>query len=81
MANQKGVSKNDQGVHVATPVGGEHVRHIETTKEDRARYAQEFREEKQHQQKLKEERFAKIEARRKNKPGGGGGINIEVEGD
>jgi hypothetical protein len=74
---------NDKGVHVATPKGGEHVQHVHSTKEDRAKYAKEFREQKKHQDKMKDERFAKIAARRKNKPGGGGGngINIEVKGD
>jgi hypothetical protein len=75
------MSKNDQGIHVATPKGGEHIQHIEATKEDRAKHAKEFREQKDFEQKAKDERFAKIEERRKNKPGGGGGINIEVKGD
>jgi hypothetical protein len=76
------VAKNNQGVHVATPPGGEHVQHIETTKEDRIRHAKEFREQKEHERKIKEERFAALRERRKNKPGGsGGGINIEVTGE
>jgi len=76
------MATNDKGVVIATPKGGESVRHIETTKEDRAKHAKEFREQKKHEQKMKEERYAKIQERRKNKPsGGGGGINIEVTGD
>lgn len=71
----------NKGVHVATPPGGEHVRHIEQTKEDRARQVKEFREEKEYQRKVKEERFAAIRERRKNNPGGGGGINVEVKGE
>ncbi len=76
---------NDKGVHVATPPGGEHVQHIHSTKEDRAQHAKEFREQKKHQDKIKDERFAAIRERRKNKKpdsgGSGGGINIEVKGD
>ena len=78
---------NDKGVHVATPKGGEHVQHVHSTKEDRAKHAKEFREEKKHQDKIKDERFAAIQERRKKdkKPGGsggsGGGINIEVTSD
>ena len=74
----------DKGVHVYTPNESESVRHIESTKEDRAKHAKEFREQKKHEQKCKEERFAAIRERRKNKPGSGGsggGINIEVSGD
>lgn len=60
------------------------VRRINTTQEDRKKHAKEFREDKEHKQKIKEERFAKIEERRK-KPSGGsggkGGINIEVTSD
>ncbi len=77
--------KNDKGVHVATPPGGEHVQHIHSTKEDRAQHAKEFREEKEFQRKTKDERFAAIRERRKNKPGGrggsGGGINVEEKCD
>ena len=76
------MSKNDKGVHVATPKGGEHVQHIHSTKEDRAKHAKQFREQKDHEKKLKDERFAAIRARQKNKSGGSGaGINIKVKGD
>ncbi len=73
---------NDKGVHVATPKGGEHVQHIHSTKEDRAKHAKEFREQKEFERTEKDKRFATIRERRKNKPGGSnGGINIEVKGD
>lgn len=76
---------NDKGVHVATPPGGEHVQHIHSTKEDRAKHAKEFREQKEFERTEKDRRFAAIKDRRKNKPGSGGdpggGINIEVKGD
>lgn len=77
------MAKDDKGIHVAAPKGGEHVRHIEQTKEDRAKQVKEFREEKEYQRKVKEERFAAIRERKKNnKPdGSGGGINIEVTSD
>lgn len=72
----------NKGVHVATPKGGEHLQTVYSTKEDRAKHAKQFREGKKHQDKLKNERFAAIQNRRKKKPGpGGGGINIEVKGD
>lgn len=59
------------------------VRRINTTTEDRKKHAKEFREDKEYKQKIKEERFARIEERRKGKPSGGkgGGINIEVKGE
>lgn len=68
--------------HVLRPKGGESVRHIATTREDRARNAKKFREDKEHQRKIKDERFAAIQERRdkSKRPGGsggsGGGINI-----
>ena len=69
---------NDKGVHVATPKGGEHIQHVHSTKEDRVKYAKEFREEKKRQNKIKDERFAAIQERqKKNGSGGSGGINIE----
>jgi len=69
---------DNKGVHVATPKGGEHVQNVHSTKEDRVKHAKQFREEKKHQDKLKDERFAAIrERRKKNGSGGSGGINIE----
>ena len=71
-----------KGVHVATPPGGEHIQHIHSTKEDRAKHAKQFREQKDVELKEKDKRFAAIRERRKNTPGGsGGGINVEVKGD
>ncbi len=69
-------------VHVARPrqdkvyVNGQ-------TPEDKVRFAEKFKEQKAYEQKVKDERFAKIQERRKNKPGSGGGkgINIEVTSD
>ncbi len=76
---------NDKGVHVATPKGVEHVRHIHSTKEDRAKHLKQFREQKVHEDKEKDKRFAAIDQRRKDNKkkgsGPGAGINIEVKGD
>ena len=75
-------AKNNKGVHVATPKGGEHVQHIHSTPKDRAKHAKQFREQKEHERKIKDERFAAIRERQKNKPGGSGaGIDIKVKGD
>lgn len=74
-----------KNIHVATPKGGESVRHIEQTKEDRAKKMKDFKEQKKHEQELKQERFAAIQERRKGKKpssgGSGGGINIDVTSD
>ena len=71
--------------NVYTPDKAESVRRIEPTKDERKKYAKEFREQKEHERKVKDERFAAIRERRKNKPGGsggsGGGINLEVTSD
>jgi hypothetical protein len=72
-------------IHVAIPKGGEHVMHLAPSDAERKQYNKEFREQKKHEQKMKEERFAKINERRKKNPaggsGGGRGINIEVGGN
>ena len=58
------------------------IRNIPASRKDREELNKSFREQKQLEQKLKEERFAKIKERRKNRPPGpSGGINIEVTGD
>ena len=79
------MAKNDKGAHVATPKGGESVHHVDMTKDDRARHAKQFREQKAHENKEKEKRFARIaEERKKRKDGdsgSGGGINVEVKGE
>lgn len=73
---------NDKRATIYTPNTGESVRHLHQTKEDRARNSKEFKEQKEHERKLKEERFAAIRNRQKNRPSGsGGGINIEVTGN
>ena len=71
----------DRNIHIANPKGGEHVRHIEQTKEDRDRHAKEFREQKNHELELKNERFAAMKKRKKgNSAGGSRGINIDAPG-
>lgn len=64
---------------IYTPEGTESIRHIHSTKEDRAEHREQFREQKAHEQKMKDERFAKIREGRKNQPSGAAGINIEVQ--
>jgi hypothetical protein len=61
----------------------EHKMPVHADKKDRERFAKQWRDDRDHKEKLKNERFAAIQERRKNnKPGGsGGGINIEVSGD
>jgi len=71
--------------NVYTPNKAESVRRIEPTKDERKKYAKQFKEQKEHERKIKDERFAAIRERRKNnKPGSGGsggGINIDVTSD
>ncbi len=71
--------------NVYTPDKAESVRRIEPTKDERKKYAKQFKEQKEHERKIKDERFAAIRERRKNnKPGSGGsggGINIDVTSD
>ena len=60
------------------------IRHLSPTKEDREKDQKAFREQKEHERKIKEERFAAIRERRKKRDpsgGSGGGINIEVTSD
>lgn len=60
------------------------VRHLPATKQDREELNKAFREQKAIEKKHKDERFAKIAERRKNRPSdgkGGRGINIEVTSD
>ena len=65
------------------PKPGESVRRIHNTTEDIKRERDAWKERKSTSEKLKEERFAAIRARRKNRPGGSGGrnFNITVEGN
>ncbi len=71
--------------NVYRPDKAESVRTISPTKEERVSDAKKFREQKAHERKIKDERFAAIRERRKNnKPGSGGsggGINIDVTSD
>jgi len=60
------------------------VRHIPSTELDRKENVEKFKEHKAEQEKIKDERFAAIEEKRKNRPprdGKGTGINIEVTSD
>lgn len=73
-------------VKVFKPTGKDTVsnRKIAQTAEDRAQQIKDFRADKAHKQKLKEERFAQIEERRKNRPASpksGGGIDVRVSGN
>ncbi len=73
--------------NVYKPDKAESVRRIEPTKDERKKYAKEFKERKEHDRKVKDERFAAIRERQKNKPDSGGsgrsgrGINIDVTRD
>jgi len=71
--------------NVYTPNKAESVRRIEPTKDERKKYAKQFKEQKEHERKIKDERFAAIRERRKNNKtgsgGSGGGINIDVTSD
>ncbi len=76
------MADNKPNVVVMKPGKGDSVsvRAIPQTKEDRQEDIKAFREHKTEQDKLKKERFAKIEERRKNRPSrgprGDSGINI-----
>ncbi len=71
--------------NVYTPKKAESVHRITPSKDERKKYAKEFKEQKEHERKIKDERFAAIRERRKNNPGGSGGsgkgINIDVTSD
>ena len=71
---------------VFKPTGKDVVspRRLPQTQDDRKRQIQEFREDKEHKRKLKEERFAKIAEKQKQRPTspkGRGGINVRVRGE
>jgi len=61
------------------------IQKVHTTKEDRAKDRETFKERKAEQEKIKAERFERIEKERKNRhnktPGTGRGINLEVKGE
>lgn len=58
------------------------VRSIPADAEDRKKTNDTFKERKANQEKIKDERFAKIEERRKaGRDGAGRGINVEVTSD
>ncbi len=55
------------------------VRHIHSTNEERKKDFKEFKEGKARQSKIKDERFAAIEARQNKKRGGGSGRGINLD--
>jgi hypothetical protein len=57
------------------------TRSIPADKTDRKNMNDSFKERKANQEKIKTERFAKIEARKKAARDGKGGINVEVTSD
>ena len=58
------------------------VRSIPADETDRKNVNRTFKERKANQERIKDERFAKIEERRKaNREGRGGRINVEVTSD
>ncbi len=63
------------------------VRHLQPTDAERKENFKNFREHKETQKKIKDDRFAAIEERTKGKPkpsggrGGGKGINLETTRD
>lgn len=65
---------------VFRPAANVSNRKVSQTAEDRARQLVEFREDKDHKQKLKEERYAKMAEKRKQRAGGKG-IDVRVSGD
>jgi len=64
------------------PSKGVSMRDVPADAEDRKKVNEDFRERKANQDRIKDERFAKIEKRRKAaRDGKGRGINVEVTGD
>jgi hypothetical protein len=57
------------------------VRSIPADKTDRKKMNDSFKERKANQERIKDERFAAIEGRRKAARDGKKGINVEVTGD
>lgn len=58
------------------------IRHLPSDEDDRKQTYKEHRERRVRSDKIKEERFAKIEARHATRRAGKGrGINIKVTGD
>lgn len=76
----------DRKINVMKPTGKDAVsnRHITQTVEDRKQQLSDFKADKAEKEKIKNERFEAIKAKRKPRDGspkGGRGINITVEGD
>lgn len=55
--------------------------HVPADKKDREKFSKDWKADRDFKQAEKDRRFSEIDARRKNKPGGGRGINIDVSGD
>lgn len=74
------MSQNNKGATVFIPPAEDLVstRHIHQTAEDRKLQRKEHREDKEHRQRLKEERFKKILGNRKGRAGSGSGINVKI---
>ena len=69
-------------VNTFRPVSAVSIRQVPADKTDRKKMNEDFRERKSNQDKIKTERFAAIEARKKvARDGKGKGINIEVKSD
>jgi len=68
--------------HTYRPNEAVSIRSVPADATDRKNVKDSFKERKANQEKIKTERFAKIEARRKAaRDGKGNGINVEVTGD
>jgi len=76
----------DRKINVMKPTNKDAVsnRHIPQTAEDRKQQLSDFKAGQAEKEKIKDERFAAIKAKRKPRDGSpksGGGINITVKGD
>lgn len=76
----------DRKINVMKPTNKDAVstRHIPQTQEDRKQQHEDFKAGRAEKEKIKNERFEAIKAKRKPRDGSpksGGGINITVEGD
>lgn len=69
------------GSQVFTPGKGDALsnRHIHQTEQDRAQQIKDFREQKEYETQLKEERFSRIRKQRGDRAGNGITVTIETE--
>ena len=75
---------NKSNVKIMKPGKGDAVsiRHLHETKEDRIERNRAFREQKNKELELKNERFERISNARRNSPSRGGrGINVTIDSD